>query len=73
MTYREVIRDSVRVKPKHIEMSYGDCRVNKQDFVALEKLRTDRWNGMEPTDQESGRGSPNSHGRSGIISDIIAG
>ncbi|WZZ24942.1 hypothetical protein YC2023_008343 [Brassica napus] len=38
VTYREVIRDTVRVRPKHGERSGGDCRVSKQDFRALEKL-----------------------------------
>ncbi|WZY96746.1 hypothetical protein YC2023_069075 [Brassica napus] len=30
VTYREVIRDSVRVRPKHGKRSGGDCRVSKQ-------------------------------------------
>ncbi|WZZ62150.1 hypothetical protein YC2023_062257 [Brassica napus] len=30
VTYREVIRDSVRVRPKHEKRSGGDCRVSKQ-------------------------------------------
>ena len=41
VTYREVIRDSVRVRPKHGERSGGDCRVSKQWFRSSEKL-TDR-------------------------------
>lgn len=38
MIYLEVIRDTVRVRPKHEERSCGDCRVSKHDFCALEKL-----------------------------------
>ncbi|WZZ70129.1 hypothetical protein YC2023_081499 [Brassica napus] len=30
VTYREVIRDSVRVRPKHGKRSGGDCRISKQ-------------------------------------------
>ncbi|WZY86725.1 hypothetical protein YC2023_033109 [Brassica napus] len=36
VTYREVIRDSVRVRPKHGKRSGGDCRVSKQLFGAFE-------------------------------------
>ncbi|WZZ28242.1 hypothetical protein YC2023_011643 [Brassica napus] len=35
VTYWEVIRDTVRVRPKHGERPGGDCRVSKQVFQAL--------------------------------------
>ena len=36
MTYQEVIHDTVRMKPKHEKISYGDYKVSKQWFRALE-------------------------------------
>ena len=47
VTYREVILDIVRVRPKHGEKSYGDCKVSKQDFQAFEKNKAPsiRWDG----------------------------
>lgn len=38
MNYRKVIRNIVRVKPKHGEKSYGDCMVSKHDFRDSQKI-----------------------------------
>ena len=65
VTYREVIRDTVRVRPKHGERSCGDCRVSRQDSRALKKLMDRPSDGMGPTCRESRRGWPISRGRSG--------
>ena len=70
MTYREVIRDTVRVRPKHVKSSGGDCGVSKHDFRAMEKFTHRPLNGMGPTGQESGRGLPISRGRSGRYKNI---
>ena len=64
MIYREVIRDTVRVMPKHGERSGGDCRDNKQDFWVLEKLTYRPSDGIESTCRVNGRGWPISRGRS---------
>ena len=53
-----------RVKPKHGEMSCGDCRVSKHNFRTLEKLMHRSSDRMGSTDRESERGWPISHGRS---------
>uniref|UniRef100_A0A0D3B8N5 Non-haem dioxygenase N-terminal domain-containing protein n=1 Tax=Brassica oleracea var. oleracea TaxID=109376 RepID=A0A0D3B8N5_BRAOL len=64
VTYREVIPDTVRVRPKH-----GKCWVViagsvNNNFDPSENLRTDRWNRMGPTGRESGHGWPISRGQS---------
>ena len=58
VTYREVIRDSVLVRPKHGKRSIGDCRVNKQWFRAFRKINWPRWNGMGPWAERAGMGGP---------------
>ena len=63
--YREVVRDTVRVRPKNEKRSSGDCSVSKHDFRALEKLTHRPSDGMGPTGRESERGWPISRGRSG--------
>ena len=65
MTYREVNRDTVQVRPKHGKKSCGDYKVSKQDFWILEKLTHRSSDGMEPKILVSGRGWPISRGRSG--------
>ncbi|WZZ03693.1 hypothetical protein YC2023_089614 [Brassica napus] len=63
-TYREVIRDSMRVRLKHKERSCGDYRISKQIFQALEnKCRP--LAGMEPTCRVNRRGRSIIHRRPG--------
>ena len=38
MTYRKVIIDTMRMKPKYEKRSGSDCRVSKHGFRASEKL-----------------------------------
>ena len=75
VTYREVIRDSVWVRPKHGKRSGGDCRVSKQWFRAFGKLTDRPSDGMGPTGRESGRGWPISRGRVGalqVVSELVS-
>lgn len=58
MISQEVFRGSVQVRPRHGEMSCGDCKVNKHDFRVLKKLTHCPSVGMGP-----GRGWPISSGR----------
>ena len=45
--------------------------VSKQDFRALKNLRTDRWNGMDPTYQRAGIGAPLAVYRRGVIENCV--
>ena len=46
------------MRPKHEERSCGDFRVSKQVFLALENLRTVRWNEMGPQAERLSVGGP---------------
>ena len=71
VTYRKVIRDTVRVRPKHGKMSCGDCRVNEQDFRALEKLTHRPLKRDGAHRQESGCGWFIGRGRSERYKNIL--
>ena len=58
LTYQEVIRDIMWVKPKYKTLSYGDCRVGKQNFRASKKLMNLPSHGMGPTCQVNRCGRP---------------
>ena len=65
VTYRKLILDTVQMKTKHMEMSYGDCRFSRQDSTALKKLTHHPSDGMGPTTRVSGREWLSSRGWSG--------
>ena len=71
VTYREVIRDTVYEWDQSTEKCQVVCMVSKQDFRALKNLRTDRWNGMDPTYQRAGIGAPLAVYRRGVIENCV--
>ena len=60
VTYGEVIRDIMRMRPNHKEISCSDCMVSKQNFRAFEKLTHHMSHGIGPMSQVSGHGRPTS-------------
>ena len=53
-----IVRNTVRIKPKHEKMSFGDYKISKQWFRVFEKLMHRLSDEMEPRAKWAGVGGP---------------